>query len=148
MKKIFLLIGFISFSANLLGQILTPVKWSYAAKRLNKKEAVVFIKASINEGWHIYSVNQKDGGPVKTSFLFSPSTGYNLIGKIIEPRPITKFEKAFGVSVSYFEQSVVFRQKIKLLKAGTLVKGKVNFMICNDEKCLPPEDVSFNIPLK
>jgi len=35
-----------------------------------------------------------------------------------------------------------------LLKAGTLVKGKVNFMICNDEKCLPPEDVSFNIPLK
>jgi len=148
MKKIYLLIGYLLFGANLFGQILTPVKWSYAAKVLNDKEAIVFIKATIDDGWHIYSVNQKKGGPVKTSFQFSPSNRYDLIGKISEPAPFTKFEPAFGINVSYFEKSVIFSQKIQLTKHGVVVKGKVNFMVCNDEKCLPPQDVAFSIPLK
>jgi len=148
MRKTSLLIGFALFSINLFGQILAPVKWSYAAKGLNQKEAIVFIKATIDNGWHIYSVNQKEGGPVKTSFLFATSTEYSLIGTITEPRPITKFEQAFGINVNYFEKAVVFRQKIRLRERATAVKGKVNFMVCNDEKCLPPDDVEFSIPLK
>ena len=54
----------------LKAQILTPVHWSYAAKRTGKNEAVVFIKATIDDGWHIYSQTVKDGGPIKTSFTF------------------------------------------------------------------------------
>jgi len=148
MKKISLSICCILFGANLFAQILAPVKWSYAAKKLKeKKEAVLFFKATIGDGWHIYSVNQKEGGPVRTSFVFPPSTRYRLVGKITEPRPVTKFEQAFAINVNYFERSVVFRQKILLRKGGTPVKGKVHFMVCNDEKCLPPQDVEFNIPL-
>jgi len=125
-------------------QILHPVKWSYGAKRLNKDEAVIFLKADIEDGWHIYSVNQKEGGPVKTSFKFEAS----LIGTVSEPRPITEHEAAFNMDVSYFEHEVIFQQKISLRQAQADIKGSVNFMTCNNQKCLPPETIEFTIPVK
>lgn len=129
-------------------QIETPVRWSYAAKKLNAKEAVVFLKATIQTGWHIYSLNVKDGGPIKTSFVFNPSKDYTTTGKPVEPTPITKFEKSFGMDVSYFEKEVVFQQKIALKSAkAKAVTGKLTYMTCNDQKCLPPEDVDFSVPL-
>jgi DsbC/DsbD-like thiol-disulfide interchange protein len=52
------------------------------------------------------------------------------------------------MNVSYFEDEVVFQQKIKLNKATTAVKGSVEFMVCNDKSCLPPAEVTFTIPVK
>lgn len=137
---------FIGFGA--YAQIESPVKWSYAAKRVNATEAVVFLRATIQDGWHIYSQNVKDGGPIKTSFDFTPSKEYSLIGATSEPTPVTKFESAFNMNVSYFEKTVTFQQKIKLKSAkASVVKGKLEYMTCNDHKCLPPEDVDFSIDL-
>ena len=129
-------------------QILHPVKWSYGFKKLNTTEAVVMLKADIESGWHIYSSAQPDGGPVKTSFVFSPSSEYSLTGSISEPTPVTKYEKAFSMNVSYFENSVIFRQVVSLNKASTIIKGTLRFMVCNDKQCLPPENVAFTIPVK
>lgn len=136
-------------SVGAYAQIETPVTWSYAAKKTSSMEATVFLKATIQPGWHIYSTNVKEGGPIKTSFTFAKSAGYVLIGKPTEPKPITKYEKVFSMNVSYFEKEVVFQQKIKLKSAkATAVKGTLEFMTCNDQKCLPPDGVSFlvNIP--
>jgi DsbC/DsbD-like thiol-disulfide interchange protein len=129
-------------------QILTPVKWSYAAKKTGKNEATVYFKATIEPNWHIYSTYIGDGGPIKTSFTFSSSKEFTLAGKIVEPTPIKKFEKAFNMNVTYFENSVIFQQKIKLKAAQATVKGKLEYMTCNDQKCLPPEEVEFSIPVK
>ena len=52
------------------------------------------------------------------------------------------------MNVSYFEKAVIFQQKIKLNKAATTAKGKVEFMVCNDRQCLPPEEIEFSIPVK
>ncbi len=129
-------------------QIESPVKWSYAAKKLSNTEAVVFLKATIQDGWHIYSQDVKDGGPIKTSFTFLPSKEYSLVGKTSEPAPVTKYEDAFKMNVSYFEKSVIFQQKIKLKSPNaSAVKGKLEYMTCNDRKCLPPEDLDFSVPL-
>ncbi len=148
MKKLLLLFTVLAFSTSVFAQIETPVKWSYAAKKTGKNEAVVLIKATIEDGWHIYSQNVKDGGPVKTSFTFTPSKTYAVVGKATEPKGITKFEKVFGMDVVYFEKSVIFQQKVKLNAASTTVKGKLEYMTCNDQKCLPPEEVEFSIPVK
>jgi DsbC/DsbD-like thiol-disulfide interchange protein len=148
MKKILLLITVLMIGTDAFAQIEKPVKWSYAAKRINKNEAVVFLRATIQSGWHIYSQNIKDGGPIKTAFTFSPSKEYTLIGKTAEPTPVTKYEDVFKMNVSYFENTVTFQQKIKLKSANvTAVKGQLEYMTCNDKKCLPPEDVDFDIPL-
>ncbi len=148
MKKIFLLAGILMISACAFAQIESPVKWSYASKRISNTEAVVFLRATIQDGWHIYSMNVKEGGPIKTSFDFAPSKDYSLDGKPSEPQAVTKYESAFSMNVSYFEKSVTFQQKIKLKNANaTEVKGKLEYMTCNDKKCLPPETVDFSIPL-
>src|SRR6185312_8820009 len=124
MKKLLMLAALWVISPRLHAQIETPVKWSYAAKKINNTEAVIFLKATIQDGWHIYSANLKDGGPIKTSFTFSPSKEYLLAGKLSEPTPLTKYEKAFGMNVTYFEKSVVFQQRIKLRSAkASVIKG-------------------------
>lgn len=149
MKKLLVLATALVISAGAFAQIEAPVKWSYAAKKLNGTEAVVFLKATMQKGWHIYSLNVKDGGPIKTSFTFLPSKEYSLIGRISEPTPVTKYEKAFSMNVSYFENSVVFQQKIHLKSTkASVVKGKLEYMTCNDMKCLPPEDLDFSIALR
>ena len=148
MKKVLILIGLVAMGMGAFAQIEAPVKWSYAAKRISSTEAVVFLKATIQDGWHIYSTNVKDGGPIKTSFTFPPSKEYTLIGKTTEPTPLSKYEKAFSMDVTYFEKSVIFQQKIKLKSASTsAIKGQLEYMTCNDKKCLPPEDLDFSIPL-
>ena len=147
MKKILSIIALSVLSLSLQAQILKPVTWSYAAKKLNNAEAVLFLKATIDNGWHIYSANQKPGGPIKTSVTFTPGD-YTMFGALTEPKPVTVFEKAFSMNVNYFEKSVVFQQKIKLKKGQTSVKGSIEYMSCNDKQCLPPEDIAFSIPVK
>jgi hypothetical protein len=146
-KKIILL-SILVGTLDASGQILHPIHWSYASKKISNTEAVIFIKATIDNGWHIYSVSQKDGGPLKTGFIFLPSRKYRMIDSIDEPLPTTKYEKAFSMNVSYFEKSVIFHQKVMLTSKDAVVRGKVNFMTCNDEKCLPPDEVTFSIPIK
>ena len=148
MKKLMLAVIAVMFITAANAQILAPVKWSYAAKKLNDKEAVIFIKATVDNGWHIYSQYVKDGGPIATSFKFTPSKAYHIVGKTIEPTPATKFETAFKMNVSYFEKEVVFQQKIKLNAGATTVKGKLEYMVCNNKQCLPPEDVDFTVAVK
>lgn len=147
MKKLQILIFLLFLSFGLKAQILNPVKWSYAAKRTSATEAIVYIKATIDAGWHIYSAYQADGGPAKTSFSFAADKDYSLSGNIIEQKPITKFEDTFGMQVKYFEKSVVFSQKIKLKATTATVKGTVEFMVCTDKECLPRDEVAFSIPV-
>jgi len=146
MKKLLIIIA-VLFAAGAQAQILTPVKWSYAAKKTSPTEAVVLIRATIDKGWHIYSQTVKDGGPVKTSFTFPASKEYTLVGKTIEPTPITRFEKSFSMNVSFFENTVTFQQKIKLKAGKATVKGQLEYMTCNDQKCLPPDNVDFTVEI-
>ena len=149
MKRVYLVMMAMLFTVAAFAQIEAPVKWSYAAKKVSATEAVVLVKATIEPGWHIYSQKLKEGGPVATSFTFSPAKNYTVVGKTAEPKAITKYEDSFKMNVSYFENSVVFQQKVKLKAAGaTTVKGKVEYMTCNDRKCLPPDEVEFSVSVK
>jgi DsbC/DsbD-like thiol-disulfide interchange protein len=148
MKKALVIIAALFLTLGAYAQIVTPVKWAYAAKKTSPTEVTVLLKATIDPGWHIYSLNVKDGGPIKTSFTFAKSKDYTLVGPATEPKAITRFEKAFNMDVSFFEKEVIFQQKIKLKSASvTAIKGQLEYMTCNDSKCLPPDDVNFSIPL-
>ena len=149
MKKLTLLFALLIttvFGAS--AQIEDPVSWSYGFKKLSSTEAVVYMKATIEDGWHIYSQNVKPGGPIKTTVKFAPSKQFTKIGVTAEPKPITKYEKTFSMNVSYFENEVIFQQKVKLVKGQALVKGTIEFMTCNDRKCLPPNEVPFSVQVK
>ncbi|UOE46584.1 protein-disulfide reductase DsbD N-terminal domain-containing protein [Mucilaginibacter sp. SMC90] len=148
MKKLILAALTFFISTASYAQIITPVKWAYGTKKINNKQAVVFITATIDNGWHIYSQHVADGGPAKTSFRFDKSDNYTLNGSTTEPKAISKYEGVFGMNVQYFVRSVLFQQKIKLKNGQALVKGTLSYMACNDHECLPPEAVDFRIPIK
>lgn len=148
MKKLILTLVAALFTLATYAQIQEPVTWSYAAKKTSATEATVYLKATIEDGWHLYSQFVKEGGPIKTTFTFTKSPAFTLVGKTIEPKPITKHEKTFGMDVSYFEKSVVFQQKVKLKGKTAVVKGKLEFMVCDDKQCLPPTEVEFSVTVK
>ena len=130
-------------------QIERPVTWTFAAKPGAAGEVTLTATATIAGDWHIYSQFIEDGGPVPTSFEFAPSPGYELVGKVAEsPVPVKAFEKAFNMNIAYFPKRAVFSQKIRLKAPQTTVKGTVTFMVCNDEKCLPPDEQEFTIEVK
>ena len=147
MKTLFVFTAGLLMSLSASSQILKPVKWSYATKKISSTEAILFMKATIENGWHIYSLETPHKGPVKTTFSFSPAKSFSLEGEVAGPLPSTKYEKAFGTNISYFEKSVVFRQKIKLKTDNVTVKGTIEFMVCSDRQCLPPETIEFAIPV-
>jgi len=149
MKSIVMLSIFFSlcwFSVD--AQILKPVKWSYAAKKTSDTEATIYLKATINDGWHIYALDTPDEGPVKTSFTFTPDHAYELTGVAIQPKPQKKMEKQFGKEVKYFEKTVIFQQKVKVPEGKAAVHGEINFMVCSDQQCLPPETIPFSVDIK
>lgn len=147
MKKILFILAALALGFTAEAQIEAPVKWSYAAKKINATEAMVFIKADITNLWHIYGLDVKDGGP-KTSFTFAKSKDYQLVGATVQPVPVKKYEPNLKMDITYFERSVIFQQKVKIRSAdNTVVKGQLEYVACNGNKCLPPEDVSFSIPI-
>ncbi|PSR51980.1 sugar transporter [Adhaeribacter arboris] len=148
MKNLIVIISALFIGATTSGQILKPVTWSYAGKKTANKEGIIYMKAIIEPGWHIYSQQVAKGGPVKTGFTFNPSKAYKLVGSPQEPKPVTTFEKVFNMQVSYFSNSVIFQQKVQFTNSPVVVTGSIEYMACNDQKCLTPEEVDFSIPLK
>ena len=147
MKK--LLVLFLVFAVyNVQAQILEPVKWSFSSKKVSDQEANLIITAKINTGWHVYSQFIEEGGPIPTSFKFIPSGDYRLSGKVAElPKAVSAFDKNFDMQIAWHEKEVIFTQKITLNRPKTTVSGVLEFMVCNDEKCLPPTEVEFTIPV-
>ena len=150
MKKALLAFTLVFFAlSGAFAQIHTPVKWTVATKKLNNNEAVVFIKATIDNGWHIYSTAVPNGGPIATSFTFAKSNDFALNGKTMEPKPKSKYEEVFKMDVPYHNNEVVFQQKIKLnSNKATKVSGTVEFMACDKSQCLPPDEYSFSVTVK
>ncbi|NII81023.1 sugar transporter [Pedobacter riviphilus] len=146
MKKNLILLFICSFfTLKGFGQIYHPIKWSYAAKKTGKNEAVVFVKATLEKGWHLYSQYVEKGGPQPTKFTFEKSNTYSLIGATKEPHAIMRLEPTFMMEVGFFENAVIFQQKVKLTGKKAAVKGKVEFMVCNDKMCLPTDEVEFTV---
>src|SRR3546814_15992454 len=112
MRKVVLAAAVLCFAATgAFAQILKPVTWQFGAKKISKDEAVVFIKATMDEGWHIYSQHVGDGGPIKTSFTFGPSVAYTLIGKPDDTQPTTTSEKVLSRDVDNLTKEVVFQNR-------------------------------------
>jgi thiol:disulfide interchange protein DsbD len=134
-------------SPGVQSQIFKPVKWSFSSEK-DGKNVVLLLKATMEPTWHLYAQNIPAGGPIPTTFKYTPAPEYSLVGKTIEPEAEEVFDPNFEMQLRYFGGEVVFRQKIKTATDKAFsVKGTLEFMACNDERCIPPEEVEFEIPV-
>jgi len=130
-------------------QILDPVKWFFKTEQLTPGEATLVITAKAEKKWHIYSQDIPDGGPIPTTFIFVKSGSYEKVGKVTEGKPIIDNDPLFGMTLKYYAEKAVFKQKIRVLsKKDFVIKGSLNFMCCDDKQCLPPNDVEFEFTVK
>ncbi len=128
---------------------LSPVSWSFGVASASAEEFDVTISAKIDKGWYVYSQFLDDGGPVPTSIVFE-SEGVELVGKSTEVSDHRKegYDNIFEMNLIKFGEKVDFKQKIKVPNGTKAIKGYLTFMTCNNESCLPPTDVDFEIVLK
>ncbi len=146
LKRLPLLLWLSVFSMSLTAQMIEPVKWSFAAKRISVSEAEIIFTATIEQGWYLYSQDLPEGGPVATNFTFNESNAYKLSGKVTEAKPIEKFDEIFKMDLRYFKGKTDFIQKIIPSTADAFkVAGYLEFMCCNNTSCLPPTTVDFEI---
>ncbi len=128
-------------SVALFSQIFKPVKWTTSIEKVSDSEYILVATANIKDGWAIYGQNIADGGPVKTSFVFQQRKNYELVGKTEEFNGCEKFDKTFEMNLVKFYEKAIFKQRIKLSSEMTNINAQVEFMSCNNERCLPPDMV-------
>lgn len=146
MKKLYLAILSLFMVAVASAQIENPVKWSYSTKKISDKVYDVYVTASLDSKWHIYAQDAGEG-PEPTSLSFSKNPLINLEGKVKEEGKLEKeYDKNFGSTLKFYSNKVSFVQRIKLKSpVATVLKGSVNYMVCNDRKCLPPKEIPFTV---
>ena len=105
------------------------------------------MKATINGDYHLYAQDAGGEGPIPTSFTFTKNPLLTLDGQVKEVgKQLKKYESAWNHDVKYYEKNVDFIQTVKLKgNAKTSLAGKVEFMVCNEQKCLPPSTVDIKI---
>lgn len=119
------------------GQNKQYVTWSFSQKKTGPDEYELIFTAKIEPTWHLYSQIETPDGPLPTLFEFEKSKDYKLLGKTIEPKPIEHAEPVFdNLVVRFFENTAVFKQKIKVLSDKPIViKGFIDGMACNETQC-------------
>lgn len=126
-------------------QIQEPVKFKTELKTLSANEAEIIFSGAVENGWHIYSTDLPEGGPISATFNIDKIEGAELVGKLM-PRgnEIEKMDPIFEMKVRYFEKQATFVQKVKLTGGDYKIAGYLEYGACNDENCLPPTSVDFS----
>ena len=139
-----MLLMFVVLAAH--AQIQDPVKFKTELKALSDTEGEIIFTAAIDPGWHVYSTNLGDGGPISATFNVDKKNGLELVGKL-KPvgNEISTFDKLFQMKVRYFESTAQFVQKIKFIASTYTIEGYLEYGACDDESCLPPTQVPFNL---
>ncbi len=148
MKKHLFLVPLLAISLAVSAQ-QNPLKWDFSAKKIADKTYEIHLKATIDYGWHTYSQTTPAHGPSPTKIIFRKNPLTVITGKPKEIGDLQqKYEEVFGVNVKYFSNEVDFVQVVKLKSnVKTTVAGTVEFMVCTDERCLPPATQSFSIDI-
>ena len=144
MKKLLFPFVLLLFAVAVQAQIQDPVKFNSELKTLATGEAEAVFTAAIDKGWHVYSTDLSDGGPISATFNVEKISGAEVVGKL-KPvgKEISTFDKLFEMKVRYFENTAQFVQKLKLTGGAYQLEGYLEYGACNDENCLPPTQVPF-----
>ena len=150
MKKFVTLLMLTFLALAVQAQILTPVKWNIKLEDSDSAEKTLVFSAKLDAGWHLYDMNLPEGGPISTSYSFENLKGAKAIGTPIASKEATTvFDEQFQMELRWFAGEVSFRQKIEVTDPKHLqVNGYVEYMACNDENCLPPEQEEFAFSAK
>lgn len=146
-KKIALsMVLLVSVYVSAMGQILNPVKWTTSISVEDDGTGVMTFAAVINKGWHLYSMDIPEGGPVATAINWDKVEGIELEGEPMPDRnPHEEIDKVFNLKLGWWEDNVTITQRFKVedMDAGYSIEGYVRYMVCNNVTCQAPASEEF-----
>ena len=142
MKRLYFLLYVSLLTLLLQAQMVNPVHFSSQLKMLDGDEAEIVFTATIDEGWHVYSTDLGDVGPISATFNVVKMDGVETVGKLKARGNVAKqFDKLFDMEVRFFEHKATFVQKIRFTKQQYTIDCFLEYGACNDEMCMPPSQV-------
>jgi thiol:disulfide interchange protein len=125
-------------------QIADPIEWDARLEKQNDSIYTLIFQAKLDKGWHLYSQDVDEDGPIPTTFTYndSPET-YELIGPTEEPDVPAIYDEVFQMDIKFFKNEATFTQQIKVFDPNAIIEAEVEFMVCDDEQCLPPDVAPF-----
>lgn len=125
--------------------ILDPVKWTFSHEKTGDNTYDLNLTAKVQDGWYIYSQFIEEGGPVPTSFLFDDGGHYETVGQTdeVSNHRVEGFDNIFEMKVIKFKKEVTFKQTVQVSDVTQPIKGSLEFMTCDDKRCLPPAFIDF-----
>jgi thiol:disulfide interchange protein DsbD len=148
MRRFFVTALFAVFSLGaIFAQMDQPLSWKFSSKDLGDGKVEVICEVTLEDGWHIYSSDLPENTAFPTLISFEESDKVIPVGGIIEdPAPKEHFDEAFKTDLKWFEKKGVFKHVVEV-KGAQQIKGMIEYMICNDEQCMPPTEQEFEIQL-
>ncbi|WP_024480477.1 protein-disulfide reductase DsbD family protein [Cellulophaga baltica] len=147
MKKLILLLSLLFVTLG-NSQIVEPVKWKTSVEKISDNTYKLISKASIEAGWHLYSQNVPEDGPIPTTFMFDEENGaFKIVGNTTEDEGHTVDDPVFEMQIKFFEDMATFEQTVEVTGDKNTVHGAVEFMVCDDSRCLPPTEVDLQFNL-
>lgn len=144
MHRLIISLWAVILSTCVQAQMMEPVHFTSQLKTLQGNEAEILFTAIIDEGWHVYSTNLGDGGPVSATFNIVKMDGAEPVGKLQTRGKETKqFDKMFDMELRFFEHKATFVQKVRFTKPTYTIDCYLEYGACNDEMCMPPTQVEF-----
>ena len=144
MKKVLTLLLMFGLSFAAFAQMVDPVKFTAKLEMLKGDEAQIVFSGKIDNGWHVYSTELGNDGPISATFNAVKMDGVKTVGKLTpKGHEISEFDNMFGMKLRFFEGSVTFVQKIKFTKPTYNINCYLEYGACNDETCMPPTEVPF-----
>ncbi|CAN5228552.1 hypothetical protein BH23BAC2_BH23BAC2_07280 [soil metagenome] len=153
MKYFYCLVFFISaiftvhsqvFTSSPTQQIADPIEWDARLEKAGDSIYNIIFTAKLDKGWHLYSQAVDEDGPIPTTFTFHTGEGtFELIGETQEPDVPAIYDEVFGMDIKFFKNEARFIQQIRVIDPQAIIEAEVEFMVCDDKQCLPPDIVPF-----
>ena len=144
MRRLITTIAILTFVLGISAQISNPVHFSAQLKTGSGADAEIVFTAKIDAGWHVYSTDLGNNGPISATFNAVKMDGVETVGKLqARGKEIKQFDKLFEMELRYFEQAATFVQKVKFTKPDYDIDCYLEYGACNDQACLPPSEVAF-----
>ena len=155
-KALIGIIGLLFLSNGLFSQDkLEPVKWSIEVESSVEGKVQIAFNATVDEHWHVYHTTISDDpdafGPMPTELFLEENESVTIVGSLFsKSEPIMDYDSAFDMNVYYFENEATFLQELSLEEGSSsvVVKGSLSYMACDDEKCIFPDPLSFEIDIE
>ena len=143
-KRLTLLLLMLLAISGVQAQMAEPVHFRTTLNILDGDQAEIVFSATIDAGWHVYSTDITEDGPIRATFHAEQLEGVELVGGLKPRGHVTEqFDEMFGTNLRFFEKQGAFVQKIRFTKPKYSINCYLEYGACNDQMCLPPTTVEF-----